>query len=96
MGLPIHVAFMLTTLSISVPFAAHFFRANEDSAMGIVIYAFAYLWIPFFIFHPGTHALGVVSDDAAPYAWFGVCVAQYIAARIVLRAIGTEATRSAV
>jgi hypothetical protein len=89
------MAIMLTTLSLSVPFAAHFFRAR-DAAMGIAIYAFGYLWLPFFIFYPGTHALGVVSDNAAPYVWFGVCIAQYIAARVVAKTIRVEVTHRAV
>lgn len=77
----------LTPLSISVPFVAHFFRAKNDPAMGVAAYGVGYLWLPFFLFYPGTLALGVVSDGAAAYTWFGVCVAQYLASKIVLKAI---------
>jgi hypothetical protein len=91
----IGMSFILASLSISVPFVTHFFRKSESSEQGIVTYAFAYLWLLFFIFHPGLHALGVASDNAVPYAWFGVCVSQYLAARVVLKAIGVEAARSA-
>jgi hypothetical protein len=81
---------MLTTLSVSIPFVAHFFRASQDPAMSIAGYALGYLWLPFFIFYPGTHLLGVVSDGAAAYSWLGVCTAQYFAAKIVLKAISIE------
>ena len=91
-GMPL----ILTTLSLSVPFVMHFFRADDDPKMGIVIYAFLYLWVPLLIFYPGTRVLGITSDGALVYTSFGVCIAQYLAAKIVLRAINRKAVSSAV
>ena len=84
------ILIMLTSLSVSIPFVAYFFRATGDPAMRVAAYGAVYLWLPFFMFYPGTRALGVVSDGAAIYTWLGVCVAQYLAAKIVLKAIGAK------
>lgn len=86
----------LTAFSLSVPFVAHFFRTSEDPQTGLIVYAFVYLWFPLLIFYPGTRALGITSDGALVYTSFGVCVAQYLAAKIVLKAINMQAVGSAV
>lgn len=86
--------FVLTSLSLLVPFAVHFFRSSTDPKMGITIYAFGYLWVPLLISYPGTKALGINSDSALVYTSFGVCVAQYFAAKIVLKAITSQAADS--
>lgn len=64
--------------------------------MSIAMYAFGYLWLLLLAFYPGTHTLGVVSDGAAAYTLFGVCIAQYLAAKVVLKAIEGHAVSRAV
>jgi len=89
------ISVMLTALSVSIPFVAYFFRATGDPANQVAAYGVVYLWLPFFMCYPGTRALGVVSDGAAAYTWLGVCAAQYLAAKIVLKAIGAKAAGNA-
>ena len=89
------MALVLTTLSILVPFAAHFFRRDEESTASVGLYAFGYLWLLLFVFHPGNQALGVTSDAAGMITWVGVCAVQYLAARILLKAINVTAASNA-
>ena len=84
------MSLVLTALSISIPFVAHFFRDAQEATATISIYAFGFQWLLLFVFYPGTRALGVTSDSAGLLTWIGVCVIQYIAATIVLRAIRTK------
>jgi len=89
------LSFLLTSLSLAVPFVAHYFRGREGPEANIILYAFAFLWLPFFVFHPGVRALGVTSDGAAVYAWFGVCFFQYVTARLMFSAIKAHPADSA-
>ena len=85
----------LTTISLLVPFAAHFFRRTSDPGVSLAVYAFGYLWLGLFVFHPGLRALGVTSEKVGFAAWFCVCAFQYAAAKVVLKAITSEASRDA-
>lgn len=87
--------FLLTPLSISIPFVAYFFRGKTDPDQTIAAYALGYLWIPLLILYPGARGLGLASDGAAFYALPAICIAQYVAARITLKAIHAQATGGA-
>lgn len=89
------ISIMLTSMSLTVPFAAYFFRATHNPAESLAAYGVAFLWVPFFLFYPGVRVLGVISDGSANYSWFGVCLAQYLAAKVVLKAIYNEDNRRA-
>ena len=89
------MALVLTTLSMLVPFAAHFFRHHEEAATVVGLYAFGYLWLLLFVFHPGNRALGTTSDGAGMITWIGVCIVQYITAKIVLKAINVTVASNA-
>lgn len=89
------MSILLTSLSLSIPFVAHYFRETSDPAVTIAGYGVGFMWLPFFLFYPGTRGLGVESDGVAVYAWFCVCMAQYVAAKIVLKAIDAKTAHDA-
>lgn len=88
--------FLLTPLSISIPFVAYFFRDKVDPDELIAVYALGYLWIPLLVLYPGARGLGLVSDGAAFFTLPAIYIAQYVAAKITLKAIHAHAAGGAV
>jgi hypothetical protein len=81
--------FILTVVSLIIPFAVYYFYTNDkkksEAGMEIEAYAFGVLWVAFFVFSPRT--LMDHSQFEMIFGWFGVCLSQYIAAKIMLNAI---------
>ena len=50
-------------------------------------YALGLLWIPLIFAYPGPKELGLLSDNVAGYAMFGICVTQYVTVKLVTKQI---------